>query len=331
MQSMPNASEGAEAPLYVRWGPNGSPYAIELKLALVPTIRDLLSAVAGDSAEIGGVLIGSLPNSHSTTLRVEDVEMFARDEKNGSTFIIDPSQENKVEEVRTRVRATGRSVVGLLRSHRRPGALRPSLADRGLISSLFTEPVCVLLLIEGSEPHLAAFFVAQNGKMPAAPTVREFKFDDREFRLLPEVEPDAPKAPAPEPRSPKPDKRFSPLWIGLGGVLAASALYAVWQGVEGTKGVVFWRSNQLELATWREGPGLRVGWNNSSHALDGASGARLLVRRRGDADQTLQLGLDDLRLGAVEVENSASPVDVTLVVEVPGSSSITQTVRWENP
>ncbi len=40
MQPMPNAPEGSEAPLYIRWGPSGSPYAIELKLDLVAKIRE---------------------------------------------------------------------------------------------------------------------------------------------------------------------------------------------------------------------------------------------------------------------------------------------------
>src|SRR4051794_10517470 len=217
MQPMPNAPEGGEAPLYVRWGPIGSPYAIELKLELVSKIRNLLSSGSGDVAEIGGVLVGTLPSSYSATLRVEDVEMFARDNKKGSTFIIDPTQENKVEAVRVRAQEMGRSVVGLFRSHRRPGALRPSLADRGLISTLFTEPVCVLLLVEGAEPNSAAFFLAQNRQIPAEPSVREFKFDEREFRLLPEVEPETPRPRVTESRRPQPTRTVSPAWIGLGG------------------------------------------------------------------------------------------------------------------
>jgi hypothetical protein len=331
MQPIPNAPEGGEAPLYVRWGPNGSPYAIELKLELVAKVRNLLSSAAGDNAEIGGVLVGSLPSAYSPTLRVEDVEMFARDDKNGSTFIIDPSQENKVEEVRLRAREIGRSVVGLFRSHRRPGALRPSLADRGLVSTLFSEPVCVLLLIEGNEPNSAAFFIAQNRQIPAEPTVREFKFDEREFRLLPEVEPETPRPRVSGSQRPKPKPGISPAWVGIGGLLAASLLYALWQGAETAKGIPLWRSNQLDLAAWREGPGLRVAWNNSSRAFDKASVARLVVKREGTADQEIQLGLDELRLGAVEIESSGTLVDVTLAVEVPGSSPITQTVRWERP
>src|SRR3954469_7032393 len=203
MQPIPNAPEGSEAPLYVRWGPNGSPYAIELKLDLVAKIRNILSPLAGN-AEVGGVLVGSLPSPYSPTLRVEAVELIRRDDKGGVTFMIDPTQENKIEEVRLGAREIGRSVVGLFRSHRRPGALRPSLADRGLISSLFSEPVCVLLLVVGNEPFSAAFFLAQNRQLPAEPSVREFKFDEREFKLLPEVEPESLRPRPREPQRPKP-------------------------------------------------------------------------------------------------------------------------------
>jgi hypothetical protein len=331
MQPMPNEPEGSGAPLYVRWGGNNSPYAIELKLGLVAEIRKLLPSSPGDSAEVGGVLVGSLPSSYSATLRVEAVEMIGRGDNDGSTFIIDPSQENKVEQVRLGARETGRSVVGLFRSHRRPSALRPSLADRGLISSLFTEPVCVLLLIQGDEPHSAAFFIAQNGQLPAEPSVREFKFDEHEFSMLPEVEPETVRPRIPEPRRPEPRRKIPPVWIGIGGLVAASLVYVVWQGAETAKGIPLLRSSELDMAAASEGPGLRVSWNNSSRAFDKASGARLVVKRAGVPDQSVQLGLDDLRLGAVEVENSAPKVDLTLVVEVPGSPSITQEVRWERP
>lgn len=330
MQPTPNAPEGSDAPLYVRWGPSGSPFAIELKLDLVTKIRNLLTA-AGDGIEIGGVLLGSLPSSYSATLRVEDVEMIRRGDKDGAIFIIDPSGEKQVEDVRQRARETGRSAVGLFRSHRRPGALRPSLADRGLISSLFNEPVCVLLLIEGNEPHAAAFFLGQDRQLPAEPSVREFKFDERDFKLLPEVEPEPARPRIPLPQRPKPKTSRLPVWIGAGGVIGACLLYVFWQASGVAKGVPLLRSNHLDLAAAREGPGLRVTWNNSSRAFDNVSGGRLVVKRSGTEDQAIQLGLDELRLGAVEIENSAPRADVTLVVEVPGSSPVTQSVNWERP
>src|SRR4051794_27278182 len=252
MQPIPNAPEGSEAPLYVRWGPNGSPYAIELKLDLVAKIRNILLPLAGN-AEVGGVLVGSLPGPYSPTLRVEAVELIRRDDKGGVTFMIDPTQENKIEEVRLGAREIGRSVVGLFRSHRRPGALRPSLADRGLISTLFSEPVCVLLLVEANEPNSAAFFLAQNQQMPAEPSVREFKFDEREFKLLPEVDPELSKQRLPPAQRPKPKKSISRVWMGIGSVVAASLVYLVWQGTDSARALPLARSNQLDVAASREG------------------------------------------------------------------------------
>src|SRR3954464_6129028 len=266
MQQTPNVTEASEAPLYVRWGPNSSPYAIELKLDLVAKIRNILASLAGENAEVGGVLVGSLPSSYSPTLRVEEVELFRRDDKDGLTFMIDPSQENRVEEVRVRAREIGRSVVGLFRSHRRPGALRPSLADRGLISTLFSEPVCVLLLVEANEPFSAAFFLAQNRQLPAEPSVREFKFDEREFKLLPEVEPESLRPRPREPQRPKPKRKVSPVWIGVGGLVAVSLLYVSLQGSEFARALPLLGSDRLDLAASREGPGLLLTWNNASTA-----------------------------------------------------------------
>ncbi|MFL6416080.1 MAG: hypothetical protein ACJ74Y_10490 [Bryobacteraceae bacterium] len=329
MQPTPNVPEGSEAPLYVRWGPSSAPYAIELKLNLVGKIRNLLSSAPAGTAEIGGALVGSLPNSYSPTLRVEDVEMIGRSDADASTFIIDPSQENRVEEVRLRARETGRSVVGLFRSHKRAGALRPSLADRGLIASLFSEPVCVLLLVEGSEPHSAAFFVGQNRQLPADPSVREFRFDEREFKLLPEVELE-PVVPRPvQKQRPIPKRNVQRAWMAVAALIVVALISVILQGSRTGRGIPLLRSDELDLRASREGPGLRISWNNASRAFDQASGARLVIKREGMADETIQLGLDELRLGAVEIENSTPRVDLTLEVEAPGSSSATQSVRWQ--
>jgi hypothetical protein len=131
---------------------------------------------------------------------------------------------------------------------------------------------------------------------------------------------------------PKPNGSRLPVWIGAGGLAGALLLYFVWQGSGAAKGIPLLRSNHLDLAASREGPGLRVTWNNSSRVFDKASGARLVVKRAGEtADQAIELGLDELRLGAVEIENSAPRVDVTLVIEAPGSSPVTQSVNWEGP
>ena len=81
-----------EAPLYIRWGADRSPYAIELKLELVGRIRQEMVSAESTGVEIGGVLVGSLPNSYSSTLRIDDIEMIPRSAQDGATFMLDPSQ-----------------------------------------------------------------------------------------------------------------------------------------------------------------------------------------------------------------------------------------------
>ena len=67
-----------ESPLYIRWGPDRSPYAIELKLELVEKLRSALVEGIARNQEVGGILIGCLPTPQAPTIRVEDVELLER-------------------------------------------------------------------------------------------------------------------------------------------------------------------------------------------------------------------------------------------------------------
>src|ERR1700684_3498436 len=176
---MQNGSEqpvGEEAPLYVRWNPDRSPCAVELRLDLVAQIADELARAESSGMEIGGVLVGSPPNAYSPTLRIGDVELVPRAVEEGAIYVLDPGQHDGFAEIRARARARQRDAVGFFRSHLRPGAMRPSLADRSLLSGEFRERVFAVLLIEGREPHTATFFLAANGHLPGEPSVRNFRF-----------------------------------------------------------------------------------------------------------------------------------------------------------
>jgi hypothetical protein len=58
-----------EAQQYVRWSPYRSPYAIELKLELVPRLISEIEAAERLGIEVGGVLIGSFNDAPPATLR----------------------------------------------------------------------------------------------------------------------------------------------------------------------------------------------------------------------------------------------------------------------
>ena len=72
-QNLPERESSDDAPLYIRWSPDRSPYAIELRLDLVPKILQELAEGERLGIEIGGVLVGSFPDAYMPTMRIEDV------------------------------------------------------------------------------------------------------------------------------------------------------------------------------------------------------------------------------------------------------------------
>ena len=315
-----------EAPLYIRGGADRSPYAIELKLELVGRLRLVLESALQSGMEVGGVLVGTLPTPQSPPLRGEEVEMFSRRAEDGATFLLEGGGTERFTEARRRAKVNGRAVVGLFRSHRRPGLLRPSLAARTLLGRQFPEPVYALLLLEGDQPFTAAFFIASNGPLPAEASVREFKLDETEFQTLPELEPEF----AAKPSIPMPPKNSG--WKSTVALLAIAAVVsaAVWYFNRSLfPAFTFFPSspNTLQLAVVDEGGELRISWNHSARDLDQASSATLTIQA-GPDHREVALGPDDLRLGAVQYENTARRVEVTLALNAPGSIATSQSVVW---
>ena len=177
-----------EAPSYIRWGPELSGYAIELRLDLVTIIAHELAQAERLDTEIGGVLIGKLLKGSTATLRIDEVQMIPRRPEDGAIFMLGPDYRKRFPEVRAAAKARHRAAVGFFRSHCRSGPLRPALADRTMLAEEFKDEAYVFLLIEAHKPHRAAFFLAENGELPKEPSVREFRFDEAEFRALPEVD-----------------------------------------------------------------------------------------------------------------------------------------------
>lgn len=315
-----------EAPLYIRWGADRSPYAIELKLELVGKIRREMAAAESASVEIGGVLVGSLPNNHSSTLRINDIEMIPRSSQDGATFMLDPSQEDRFAEVRWRARTKEQTALGLFRSHKRPGHLRPSIADRTLLSAEFQNAIHTLLLVGTVEPHTAAFFISVDGQMPPESSVREFRFDEAEFRSLPELDLEAQD----QRPTQKLKSRGGPGTVVALLVIALGVFALIWYFNQSIipPHLLMPHSQQLQLAVTGEHSLLHVSWNHSAKDLDHASGATLIIRS-GTGVHEIELGADELRLGSVDCEINSPNVEMTLALNKPGSVSISQTVVWK--
>ncbi len=317
-----------DAPLYIRWSPDRSPYAIELRLDLVAKIREELAQAAQSGMEIGGVLVGSFPEAHMPTVRIEDAEIVPRRPEDGPIYMLDPNQHARFAEIRWRERPRNRTALGFFRSHLRPGPLRPSLADRTLLSGEFRQAVYMALLIEGRQPHTAALFLATTGQLPDEPSVREFRFDEGEFKALPEVAAE-PAAAERDPGAAGRSKRR------LYGIIAALVLIGIGACVlmfSFTKqlGLAQWLgpSKQLQLAVTGSDHVVRISWNHAARELEGASGATIVVTDGGNRRE-IKLGLDELRLGAVEYERTGSRLQVSIILNTPGAAiSPSESVDW---
>ncbi len=327
-QKMANGSTPlkTETPLYIRWGADRSPYAIELKLELVGRLRLVLESALQSGMEVGGVLMGILPSTQAPTLRIEEVEMLSRRAEDGATFMLEGGGGERFAEARRRAKLNGRAVVGMFRSHLRPGLLKPSLADRTLLASEFKEPVYALLLLQGAAPFTAAFFVAGNGPLPAETSVNEFRLDEGDFKALPELEPAGmAKTPGPVPQRNLGWKTAGAL-LAIGGVVMATIWYFN-QSLFPTFTPFPSSPNTLQLSVKEERGDLRISWNHSARDLDQATGASLTIVA-GPDHREVALGLDDLRLGAVQYENTSRKAEVTLALNTPGAIATSQSVVW---
>lgn len=317
-------SVAEEAPFYVRWGPEHSAYAIELKLELVSKISNELNAAEKLDLEIGGLLIGNVLGGSTPTFRIEDIEMIPRPE-NGAIFLLGPDQQERFAQLRREGRGRRRAVIGFFRSHCRPGPLKPSLADRTLLSSEFKQAPYVVLLIQTQAPHPAAFFVAQNGELPADSSVREFRFSEAEFKALPEVEADPAALPPPgETRAHTPFKWY----VGAGVAAAFLLAIAIWFGVL-KAGVPEWlgASRQLDVRVVGRDHVLRISWNHEARQIGPTSSATVEIVD-GASRRELKLGADELKLGSVEYDRASGAVQVNMTVTSPNSGPISGSARW---
>ncbi len=307
-----------EAPFFIRWNPDRSSYAIELKLDLVSKIRNELAESEKLGVEIGGVLIGSFPGAHTPTLRIEDFETIPRRPDDGQIYMLDPSQHERVAEVRWKVKESGRAAVGFFRSHVRTGPLRPSLTDRSMLSVQFSQATYAVLLVEAQEPHAAGFFITANGQPPEEPSVKEFRFDESAFKALPEIEPAALEE-EPNSRVQAAIRRFA--WIPVLLILGFIAL-RLWLPRSDES-----LSNPMGLAITASGGLLKVSWNHAARDISNATDGTLLITD-GASRREIKLGPDELKLGTVEYPRNSEHVRITMTLNLPGSASPSESVDW---
>jgi hypothetical protein len=313
-----------EAPLYVRWNPERTPFAIEMKLELVARMGAEIANGNRLNFETGGVLVGSFPSSAVPTLRIDDFIPVPRRADDGQVFMLNPAEHERFAQVRWLGVSREKTAVGFFRSHLRPGPLKPSIADRGLLSEHFRE-VYVLLLVEGREPNRAAFFIAANRELPDQPSVREFRFDEAEFKSLPEMQPE--EAREQEPATEGRRLAWRPWWAVLFAFVLLACAALVWS-THGSGGAgPFGNPAAINLSIAGTGPVVKISWNHAAREIAHASGATLTVVD-GGSRREIALGEDDLMLGAIDYKRSTGHVEAALTLKVPGGSA-TQTANWQ--
>lgn len=324
MPRVPQRHSDEEAPLYVRWNPARSPFAIEMRLDLVTRAGAEIERANRLDLETGGVLIGSFPSAAVPTLRIDDFISIPRDAGDGQVFMLNPDEHERFAQTRWRDLPRDKTAVGFFRSHLRAGPLKPSIADRGLLSEHFRDAY-VLLLVEGREPNRAAFFVAAHRELPDQPSVREFRFAEEAFQSLPEIQPEeAIEAPEPAPAAERP-RSWRPWWAVLFAVVLLVCAVIVWalDGNIGFQG----NAEPVDLSIGGSGPVLTISWNHKAREIAHGSGAILLIDD-GTSRRKIVLGQDDLVLGAIDYKRSSAHVTATLTVNLPSGNAAPEMASW---
>ncbi len=317
-----------DEPLYIRWSPDRSTYAIELRLDLAPKIAAQVQLSERLGTEVGGFLIGTIPSSPVPTLRIESIEMLSNGSDDDTVFLPEPGRFQPSSQARGEHKS-GAEMIGFFRSHARVGPMKPSLADRSIFAQEFQSKPYVVLLVQTEAPHRAAFFVSNNGKLTDEPSVREFAFDENEFKALPEVPGEIPQREPSKDRGRTQTSKWSVyarvaalLLIGIG---ACALLWSFMQQPNLARW--FGSGNQMHLAVLPENHILRISWNHAASELNQASGGTLIISE-GSSRSQLRLGMDDLRLGSVEYQGSGSALDVQLILNTPAGPVTADSVRW---
>jgi proteasome lid subunit RPN8/RPN11 len=312
-----------EAPLYVRWSPDRTNYALELKLELVSKIAHELAQAERMGVEVGGVMIGVFLQGDSPTLRIDEIEIIRHNPEDGAIYMLAPGQYERFAQVRQTARNRGKTAVGFFRTHLRPGPLRPSLADRTWLADEFKQPVYAMLLIQAREPHTAAFFLATQGQLSVHPSVREFRFNESEFKGLPEILADAREGR--ESVSARVIKAGSYPWarVVLIVVIVAAAFWAFFWSVN------YWLvpGKGVNLAITGNDHLLEITWNHNARPITHATGAVLQITD-GASHKEVRLGPDELKLGSIEYQRATQNVEVSMTLSTPGAAPAMQSAEW---
>lgn len=343
---------------YFEWNPEGSPFSIQMHVDVIDGIaRDVTEDFRGAAeggVEVGGLLLGRVESEDQTCVRIERWQRLPCGHRFGPKFILDREDQAALVAAAEQILKTGDlSVVGLYRSHTRPG-LQLEMADFELIAQYFNDPSDIMLLVKpASKIEISARFfkrAPEGGTEPVGPVFplrgrAENAAGDKESAPIVDLKPDSPETPrrlipdfvpsAVEPsRTPRSEPAFlaAPSSTGKGErnwwpLLAAIFLVAggAWFFLQpklhlnsGSEPIIAAPADRpLGLYVDPAGQTWRVSWNPNATALRVARTVQLFVRE-GEDQNRLDLSPGDLASGMYQYHPTGN--DVTFRLEVTENS-----------
>jgi TonB family protein len=173
---------------YLDLSPEGSAVSVHMHLDAIDGIgRDVIEgfrATPLGGIEVGGLLLGSVEPGDSPSIRIERYQRIPCNHRSGPQFVLDPEDMAGLEDVAEALLKSGElSVVGLYRSHTRPG-LQPEVADFELIGRYFRDPSDLMLLLKPeSMIEISARFFRREPAAGVQPVGPAFPFRGRALTL----------------------------------------------------------------------------------------------------------------------------------------------------
>ena len=201
------SEEIAHAGEYLDWSPEGAPVSIQMHLDAIDGIRR--DVIEERSAEVGGLLLGGVESGGHPSVRIDRYQRIPCGHRLGPQFVLDQEDQAALVAAAESVLKTGDlSVVGLYRSHTRPG-LQLEMADFEIMARYFSDPSDVMLLVKPESGNdITARFFRREPDAGAQPVGPAFPFRGRALSLRPmdgaeeeqtarsaAVKPDAPERP----------------------------------------------------------------------------------------------------------------------------------------
>lgn len=201
------------------WAVDGKPVSVHVAADAVRQIEALLQAEGGERhPEIGGFLLGHARQVNDAWIvRVDAIELASCEHARGQSFTL--SRRDRDAFARQMRRLSKQGVVGLFRSHTRPG-LYLDQHDMQLFGEFFSHPAAIALAVR--EDAQAGFFFWEDGEVNRSRPYVTFTCRAEALHFAPQP---VKEIPLPAPHRPSPQLRKELLWFPLA---AAVALGIFW-------------------------------------------------------------------------------------------------------